>query len=505
MARIIYSDEIEKDYETYGQTEKDHLYNCLDCCVTSEVHEILTRQLTPETAHIYRFERDLQGPVMDMNTTGVKVDLTQRAKVIQELETQIADLDHNCQKLVKEAFGIANFNAGSWQQKSYLLYEVLGLPVQYNFAQGKRKPTTNRDALEKLSINYYAEPICNFILALQDKTKRLSTIKTSIENGRMYTTFSIAGTVTGRFASYGSAFDSGGNLQNWEEAIRRMFIADKGMKFGYIDLEQSDARALGGLCWNIFRETRGESFAGQYLNACESGDVHTSVARDCWPNMGWTGNLKDDKKIAEQPFYRQHSYRHMCKVLGHGTNFYGKPPRLHKETKVPIATVKDFQSTYFERLPVIPAFHTWCSQELFLRGQMVGLLGRPRQFWDRRDSDETLRQFISYGPQNATADVMNTGLINLWRARICQILLQIHDALLIQYPEHLEDSIIPAANKLLQIPIPLAGGRTLVIPTDVKVGFNWAPFSGDNPDGMKSYRGHDDRKRSELSFMDRCV
>jgi len=47
--------------------------------------------------------------------------------------------------------------------------------------------------------------------------------------------------------------------------------------------------------------------------------VHTAVARICWPELGWTGDLNRDKRIAERPYYRHYSYRFMCKKLGHGS------------------------------------------------------------------------------------------------------------------------------------------------------------------------------------------
>ena len=33
----------------------------------------------------------------------------------------------------------------------------------------------------------------------------------------------------------------------------------------------------------------------KFLDACESGDPHTAVARIMWPNLSWTGDLKRDK------------------------------------------------------------------------------------------------------------------------------------------------------------------------------------------------------------------
>jgi hypothetical protein len=87
-------------------------------------------------------------------------------------------------------------------------------------------------------------------------------------------------------------------------------------------------------------------------------------------------------------------------------------------------------------------------------------------------------------------------MLQVWRLNICQLLLQIHDAILIQYPEHLENEVLAKATKAIEAPIPLPGGRTLLIPSEAKTGWNWSVESPTNPDGLKKYRGGDIRERT---------
>src|SRR6516165_6883191 len=85
-------------------------------------------------------------------------------------------------------------------------------------------------------------------------------------------------------ASLLSDFGTGTNLQNIEDRLRSVFVADKGMKFAYVDLEQAESRLVGAIEWNLFRD-------GTYLDACESGDLHTSVCRLAWGSaVNWTGD-----------------------------------------------------------------------------------------------------------------------------------------------------------------------------------------------------------------------
>jgi DNA polymerase I-like protein with 3'-5' exonuclease and polymerase domains len=129
------------------------------------------------------------------------------------------------------------------------------------------------------------------ILALRDIAKKIGVLKTSIDpDGRMRTSYNIAGTTTGRFSSSLSDFGTGGNLQNLEERLRRPFVADPGMKFAYIDLEQAESRLVGAIEWNLFGD-------GRYLDACESGDLHTSVCRLAWTELPWTEILKEIERL----------------------------------------------------------------------------------------------------------------------------------------------------------------------------------------------------------------
>ena len=66
-----------------------------------------------------------------------------------------------------------------------------------------------------------ARTIIEYMTYMRDIKKRLEVIKTAIDSdGRMRTSYNIAGTTTGRFSSSFSEFGTGGNLQNIEEGLR---------------------------------------------------------------------------------------------------------------------------------------------------------------------------------------------------------------------------------------------------------------------------------------------
>jgi DNA polymerase I len=482
--------------EPKSETERLWIYNGLDCCVTLEVLEAILPQLDNLTASTYALSRALQGPVLEMNLRGVLVDEAARTAAIEAYRRDTERLERNLHRLVKEGAGYEGFvdrgKTKVWRSNSavgILLYDVLKLPeVRKRNERGEMARTVNRDALEKLQFHFIAQTVISHILTLRDFGKKIGVLQTKVDpDGRLRTSYNIAGTTTGRFSSSLNDFGTGGNLQNIEERLRRIFIPDPGYKFANIDLEQADSRNIGALCWNVLRDPK-------YLDACESGDLHTTVARMSRPDLPWTGDLKRDRKIAEQPYYRHHGLRHMCKVLGHGTNYLGSPYEMSRHTKIEQSIIKDFQSLYFSTFSAIPRLHDWIDKEIRERGHLVTPFGRKRWFFGKRDERDTLKQAVAHMGQSMTADEMNHAMLALWRLNIVQILLQGHDSILIQYPEEAENEIIPKALAAMRVPLELEGNRKFMVPVEVQVGWNWGKAGDDNPLGLSKWP--DERQRT---------
>lgn len=472
-----------------SETERLWIYNGLDACVTLEVLEEILPQLDNLTGATYALSRSLQGPVLEMNMRGVLIDETERQRAIAKYRSDSQRLEQQLYRIVHDGVGYTSFRdtgkTKAWRSNSHvaaLLYDVLRLPeIRKRNERGELVRTVNREALERLQVHFIAQPVIGHILALRDFGKKIGVLETKIDaDGRLRTSYNIAGTTTGRFSSSLNDFGSGGNLQNIEERLRRVFIADPGMKFANIDLEQADSRNIGALCWNVFRDPT-------YLDACESGDLHTTVAKMCRPDLPWTGNLKADRIIAEQPYYRHHGLRHMCKVLGHGTNYLGTPFEMSKHTKIESAVIKDFQALYFAKFPTIPKLHEWVRARIMEDGNLVTPFGRKRWFFGRRDENDTLKKAVAHLGQSMTAEEINNAMLAVWRLDIVMIMLQVHDSILIQYQEEKENEVIPQVLKAMRVPLELEGGRLFEVPVECQVGWNWAKATEENPNGLAKY------------------
>lgn len=483
--------------EELSSWERDQVYNGLDVGVTYDCLDAMLPQLDEYTEKTYEFSKALQGPTLEMRIRGVLVDQARKAEVIDEYYSIMETLEAQLERIVLDGVGLPSFNWRSHRDLHKLFYDTFGLPT----VRKAGRPTTDRGAREKLGIYPIAEQIIKHINTLTELGDKISVLKTDLDaDGRIRTSYNIAGTSTGRFSSSFSEFGTGGNLQNIEESLRSIFIADRGYKFAKCDAKSGESFVVGAIEWNLFHD-------GRYLEACESGDPHTAVARIMWPDLPWTGNLKQDKAVAESPYYRHYTYRFMCKKLGHGSNYGGKPQTLAEQAKVELDLVKRFQPAYFSAFPAHLFWQEHVDNTLRKNGYLISLLGRKRWFFGRRNDPSTLREAIAYDPQSSLADIVNTAMLNIWRENYVIIMMHDHDALTFMYPEKDEDRIIPRLMNDLVIPVPLAHGRTLRIPYDCKVGYNkgeWHPEK--NPNGLKDWNGHDDRKRiKETSLLDRIV
>lgn len=526
MARIINTADLTET-SALDHNAKDWVYNGLDCCVTLEIRDELLPQLDNVTRHTYEFSRALQAPVLEMTMRGLLVDKVKRADVLKSFQKQIDRLDKQLTRIVKEGIGAENLVVSPkadqrwWRSPTKLktlLYDIMGLPVQKKRnANGIWAPTTDRDALEKLDEHFVAQPVTRHMLSLRDIDKKRGFLESGLDpDGHIRCNFNIAGTNTGRLASSLSDFGSGTNLQNVDRELRSVCVSERGRVYVNLDLEQGDSRNVGAICWNLFVHEFGEKYAGSYLDACESGDLHTTVCRMSRTELPWTGDLKADKKIAEQLAYRQDTYRQLAKKLGHGSNYYGTPRTMAKHTKVITPIIQEFQQRYFGAFPVIgcydpnnsdpdhklPNWHNNVRRQLQTSHTLTTMLGRRRKFWGRAFDDATLREAIAYEPQGMTADEIDTALLKLQReGKRFDVWLhvQVHDSILMSIPEEMLDEFVPWALKLAQTQIILEKGREFFVPTEAKIGWNWGDFDTEkNVDGLKKWSGKETRIRTEF-------
>ena len=507
-------------------------YCGLDNCLTHEIGDALRPQLRESSSlHTYRFERAMQAPALDMMRRGMLVDKEAVKRALEGDPSAVArpaEHDGNVEKaeiaaareregllarlarisgLGKDAKGktiVVNesavlqqyafalwgkgLNYNSPKQLQEILYTCLSIPPITSNKKGNISVTTDRRALESLIEDFpRAEPLCRTILQARDLEGLIEVLTKDLDDdGHMRCSYQVAGTETGRWSSQTSVFDTGTNLQNITPSLRRIFLPDPGWTFCNVDLEQAESRGVAYL-----------SGDERYIEACESADLHTTVAHMVF-------GIENDKKAAERPYYRHFTYRDMAKRAGHGLNYGLTPTSLARHMKI---TVKEAFKMYMRYLggelpevrahnlelmdlphtmhgtlvrfpgafPGIRAWHLSTQVELETEGELTTPLRRRRQFWQRLNDSATLREAIAYKPQSMIGDLLNIALWRVWNdldGPKLRVFGQVHDSIMFQVLNSEVDNMLPRVLECMRNPVEI-NGRTLVIPAEVKIGKNW--------------------------------
>lgn len=484
--------------------EQHQVYCGLDSAVTLEIHGKIVKQLRPDTQLIYDFERALQAPVLEMMLRGILTDQYEVGRLIS-IYSKRADRVYSIVQRYSMVMQGTELNPNSPVQLKTFFYEYMNIEPIYIYEKGQKKLSANRDTLEKIAQHRYARPIANAILSYKGLVKKISVLRSGIDSdGRMRFSYNIGGTNTGRFSANKNVFGGGTNANNITDELRKIFVSDEGTKYAYIDLEQAESRVTAYMAGDE-----------AYIDACESADLHVSVAKLIWPELEWSEKVPGlnippaeyDKALAEEKFWRHWSRRDMSKRGGHLTNYLGQPAANAKHLNVSMEVMKRFQNIYLSAFKGIRRYHGDIARLLGTKAQIVTPLGRKRLFFGRNYEDTVLRKGVAFGPQSTIGDLLNLGMWMIWAFMPeVDLLTQLYDAVLIQYKDdpNTEAKTIERAIQLLTIPIQVTETRyrdpktrTMIVPVEASVGWNWAKMKrdGGNPDGLITFRGTDSRTR----------
>lgn len=511
-----------------GQMQK-WAYNALDCIATMAVRNVLRTRLTPAAERTYAFERAAQLPAFAMSTRGIRVNVQRRMDVVAELKREFKKGEKALNKLPELAAvwdgtvkvtglckkstrkdgrhtwakkepdtparlcvscGTSRFepcplNANSDTQVRHLMYDLLGAPIQRN---KNKEVSVDDDCLDRIGRKKPAlRPITDAIRNLRGLKKQIGFLSARLTPDNRYgSAFNIGAAWTGRMSSNRTAFGEGGNSQNIAERHRIMFEADPGMELCYIDLKTAES--------NVVAHLAGDE---GYIEAHLLGDPHTYVARLLWPELPWTGKLAEDKAVAkvlpEWDPVPGHEFRFQAKRIQHGSNYGLRPMGIAMIAHIPIQPAKTAFYRYHSAFPRIKPWQDSIAKKVREKEVLVNPLGITVQLFGRPWDEHTVKQGLSFLPQSTVAHVIN---IAMWRLYIemdpheIQLLAQVHDAILFQFPKGRYD-LVRKAMKLMSIPIDVTDyeghTRRMTIDVEAAVGLNWGKQSKENPDGIKDF------------------
>jgi len=422
-----------KHWANTGDSFKFWEYNAMDACVTYECATAIEKEMREFGVYdfYYRVVHPLIDILGDMQVRGVKIDNEVREQAYDECRLVVLKKEEELRELVGR-----EVNVMSPKQLKELLYEDMKLPPRISRMRGTE--TTDEEALLALSAQYPSK-IFDLILDIRRNRKLMGTYLTN-EGERMKCSYVIGGTETGRLSSRESVFGTGTNLQNIPKGVcRRMFVADEGRLFVEADLSQAEARIVAYLA-------REEKLIRLFE---EGGDIHSQVAE-------WVGVP-----------------RGLAKRLVHASNYGIGVRTFAHHAGIKEGQAREALQKYFDTFPRIRMWQLQIQADLSKSRILETPMGRKRVFFGRW-GEQLFREAYSFIPQSTVADVLNLALINISRMRPeWEIMLQIHDAFVIQVSEQEEKlEIVGELRKAFDIPLTIEG-RTFVIPIDIKCGKNW--------------------------------
>lgn len=473
-------------------------YNATDVWVTAAVREKQlgaisgNRNLTWTNAH----EMALVSTLWDVSKRGVRID-----------HERLAALTRECDEAIETGGNLLSIFHGGKPVNVKSKPQIVKLLQTYGVKLTKRTPTkllkdddtTLAEAallLPEDSNGDVPRTIIKLIRTIR-KSRDLKSKFCEIQldrDGRIRCHYDPAKTDTGRLSSrifYPTG--AGANLQNipTDKRARSIFIADKGMEFGYADLERAESLVVAQI-----------SGDEELLRVHAHGiDAHLAVAAIIFERD--YAELVDAYSNKEPLAIVQ---RYIGKRVGHSGNYMRGWKRLQtlvnqdaQKTGIAISAkqAKQYTDLYRSSRPGLPRWWDSIAVQLKRDRTLSNLLGRGRTFYDRLNA--ILPNAVAYVPQSTVGDALNVGVLNVqglpanhgrdillasgyYQPELSgqllelgfEMLLQVHDAIGFQYPERNRDLIMPLVRRALAVPLVNPRNReTFTIPVEILIGPNW--------------------------------
>jgi DNA polymerase I len=399
-------------------------------------------------------EMPLIGVLADMEMAGVALDKDFFAAFSVQLSERMAALE----KQIYQAVG-KTFNINSTQQLSSVLFETLHLtPPDRGKKTASGHYSTAAGVLDEMSGQH---PVVDMILEYREYAKLKSTYVDALpvqihpDTGRVHTSFSQTGTVTGRLSS------SDPNLQNIPtrtdlgRRVRRGFVADPGNILVSLDYSQIELRIVAHMADDV-----------AMLNAFRAGqDIHATTAAAIY-GVPLEAVTKEQRRHAKAINFG----------LIYGMSAFG----LTRTTELTLSESQDFVEAYFKQFPGVKKYLDGIRRSARETGYVETLLGRRRYFpaligtlnQTLRNREE--REAINAPIQGTAADIMKIAMIKIPPA-IKQaglhgrMLLQVHDELVLECPRAELSQTVAVARNVMEN----AYLMSIPLTTDARWGTNW--------------------------------
>ena len=386
-----------------------------------------------------------------MERTGIRIEP-------KELQKMSEAMDREVRRLEKEIWMLAGveFNVNSPPQLAEILFDKLNLPA--NPRRGKAKArSTAADVLEELAAQH---PLPAKVIEFREISKLKSTYVDALpklihpETGRLHTSFSQTGAVTGRLSS------SDPNLQNIPirtelgRQIRAAFVAETGKILLSADYSQIELRVMAHF-----------SKDPVLVQAFRNGeDIHARTAQEVF-GVGPLGQTAEHRRAA--------------KAINFGIIYGLSPFGLAQQLGIEQKEAAEFINAYFGRYRGVKEYLDNVLAETRKTGVAKTMFGRIRPISEITSPQVQLRNFaertaLNSPLQGTAADLIKLAMIQIDRRLRAEefeakMILQVHDELLFESP------VKESAKLRKLVKEEMEGVHKLAVPIVVEIGVgpNW--------------------------------
>jgi len=400
-------------------------------------------------------EMPLVPVLMDMESTGVALDVEFLKQMSRELHLRLNELELGVQQQVGYPL-----NLNSSQQLSDALFVKLGLPTE-GVPRGKSgRYSTAAGVLESLRGTH---AVIDLILEHRQLSKIKSTYVDALplmvnpRTGRLHTSWNQTGTVTGRLSS------SEPNLQNIPirtdigRRVRQAFIARPGCMLLGADYSQVELRILAHISGD--ENLLAAFHRGEDIHASTAASILGVPIEQVTPDM-----------------------RRLAKTINFGLIYGMSEWGLAARTELSREEASQFITKYFAQFPRVRGYLAQSKQQAQEHGYVETLLGRKRYFPELRSGSRAHgslkaaaeRMAINHPIQGTAADIIKIAMIRLHEElQSCglgsKMILQVHDELVLEVP----DDELGRVGKLVKLVMEGAYRLDAPLKVDIKTGRHW--------------------------------
>mgnify|MGYP003808976961 FL=1 len=419
-----------------------HLARKVQVLLETEAPMLAKLEENQQSDLLFEMELPLANVLAKMEIAGIKVK-------VETLKAMQAENEVLIEQLTKEIYELAGqeFNINSPKQLGTILFEDMGLPLEYT-KKTKTGYSTAVDVLERLAP---IAPIVSKILDYRQITKLQSTYVIGLqdailEDGKIHTRYVQDLTQTGRLSS------TDPNLQNIPvrleqgRLIRKAFVPSlENSVLLASDYSQIELRVLAHI-----------SQDQHLIEAFQQGaDIHTSTAMRVFGIEKAEDVTPNDRRNAKAVNFG----------VVYGISDFGLSNNLGISRK----EAKNYIDTYFERFPGIKNYMETIVREARDKGYVETLYKRRRELPDINSRNFNVRNFaertaINSPIQGSAADILKVAMINLDKALTdaglsTRMLLQVHDEIVLEVPmaelETVKAMVKETMESAIQLSVPL--------------------------------------------------